>query len=197
MDSNTNINAVAVPSRTILLTGVPSELNTEEKLRKHFSKFGVLLCVNEKYGQNSEVAVITFFSIADAIAAFISSEAVLDADTVQKSWFDDAPMQDKCVPINDSIQQNTMLYPNDQSIDYDKLMPNQSHCSVPDQNMNIEPLQFRNENTKTHLEGKAIFSPIQTTKIRLFLFHRKMPPTGKQTTWTDWSACTVWFAAER
>lgn len=80
-------NAVVMPSRTIMLIDVPPELNNSERLRTYFSKYGALLWVNEKYGHDSEAA-ITFFSISDAIAAFLDDEPVLENGLIRKSWFE-------------------------------------------------------------------------------------------------------------
>lgn len=86
MESGENFNAAGMPSRTILLTGIPPDLNTTEKLYAHFGTFGVLLNVNEKYDENPGSAIVTFFSISDAISAFISTEPILGVDTIQMSW---------------------------------------------------------------------------------------------------------------
>lgn len=87
MSNDENINPIVIPSRTIILTDVPLELNDEETLRTYFSQFGTLLWVNAKYEENEQVAVVTFFSISDAIAAFMCDSAVLDDDSIRKSWF--------------------------------------------------------------------------------------------------------------
>lgn len=105
MDSAENFNAIVMPSRTIMLTGVPPELNNSETLHTYFSKFGALLWVNEKYEQDSEAAVITFFSIAEAIAAFMSNEAILEVDSIQKSWFEYTQKCDLC-PYKYSSQES-------------------------------------------------------------------------------------------
>lgn len=105
MDYTENFNAIVMPSRTVMLTGVPPELNNSETLHTYFSKFGALLWVNEKYEQDPEAAVITFFSIAEAIAAFMSNEAVLDVDSIQKSWFEYTQKCDRC-PYKYSSQES-------------------------------------------------------------------------------------------
>lgn len=118
-------DSVVMPSRTLMLTGVPVELNNSDKLHNYFSKFGALLWVNEKYEANIDTAVITFFSIADAIAAFMCSEAVLDVPTIQKSWFEYTKKCDFCpykYSSDDSIKQHMELQHPDAkfSTDYDE-----------------------------------------------------------------------------
>lgn len=88
MECAENFNAIVMPSRTIMLTCVPPELNNSETLHAYFSKFGALLWVNEKYERDPETAIITFFSIAEAIGAFMSNEAILEVDSIQRSWFE-------------------------------------------------------------------------------------------------------------
>lgn len=105
----TESSAVVMPSRTIMLSGVPAELNNSDELHKYFSKFGALLWVNEKYESDVNAAVITYFSIADAIAAFMSSEPVLDARSIQKSWFEYTKKCELCpykYSSEDSIRQH-------------------------------------------------------------------------------------------
>lgn len=99
-----------MPSRTILLTGVPSELNNESMLHSYFSKFGSVLWVNEMYERNENIAVITFFSISEAIAAFMSNEPVLENSSIQKSWFEYAKKCELCsykYSSTESIKQHT------------------------------------------------------------------------------------------
>lgn len=77
-----------MPSRTIMLTGIPPEMNNSETLHSYFSNFGALLWVNERYEQDPQTALITFFSIAEAISVFMSNEPILDVDSIRKSWFE-------------------------------------------------------------------------------------------------------------
>lgn len=105
--------AVVMPSRTLMLTGIPIELNNNDKLHDYFSQFGALLWVNEKYESNIEIAVITFFSIADAIAAFMSSEPVMNVTSIEKSWFEYTKKCELCpykYSSEDSIKQHMELH---------------------------------------------------------------------------------------
>lgn len=88
MDQSDNYGAIVMPSRTIMLTGIPPELNNSETLHSYFSNFGALLWVNERYEQDPETALITFFSIAEAISVYMSNELILDVDSIRKSWFE-------------------------------------------------------------------------------------------------------------
>lgn len=87
MDSGEHLKPIAMPSRTIILSNVPAELNDEDRLRAYFRQFGTLLWVNAAYEGDKQAAIVTFFSIGDAIAAFICNEAILDNDSIKKSWF--------------------------------------------------------------------------------------------------------------
>ncbi|XP_055308921.1 myosin heavy chain, clone 203-like [Sitodiplosis mosellana] len=125
--------AVVMPSRTLMLTGVPAELNNSNELHKYFSKFGPLLWVNERYDSDMDVAVITFFSIADAIAAFMSSEPVLDIHSIQKTWFEYTKKCDVCpykYSSEESIKQHMELqHPSDGKFcsDYDQFAAGKSY----------------------------------------------------------------------
>lgn len=87
MDS-TGCDAVVMPSRTILLKGIPRGLNNGETIHNYFSKFGAILWVNEHYEGDPKAAIVTFFSISDAIAAMMSDEHPMDFGCVTKSWFE-------------------------------------------------------------------------------------------------------------
>lgn len=139
MDSDSS--AVVMPSRTLMLTGVPPELNNSDELHKYFSKFGALLWVNEKYESDIDVAVITFFSIADAIAAFMSCEPVMEIHSIQKSWFEYTKKCELCpykYSSEDSIKQHMELqHPSNGKVfsDYDRFATGKS-CELSNSEQN-------------------------------------------------------------
>lgn len=126
-------SAVVMPSRTLMLTGVPADLNISDKLHNYFKKFGALLWVNEKYEADTECAVITFFSIADAIAAFMCTEPVLDIVSIQKSWFEYTKKCDLCpykYSSEESIKQHKELHHSlngKYMVDYDQFVAGQNY----------------------------------------------------------------------
>lgn len=113
MDRNDNFGAIIMPSRTIMLTGIPPELNNTETLHSYFCNFGSLLWVNERYENDPETALITFFSIAEAISVFMSNESILDINSIQKSWFEYTKKCELCsykYSSQDSIKKHMEQY---------------------------------------------------------------------------------------
>lgn len=111
MDTIENGDAVVMPSRTLMLKGIPPELNNSDAIHTYFSKFGAVLWVNDKYDSDPEAAVVTFFSIADAIAAYMSNESTMEVEYIQKSWFEYSKKCDLCsykYSSEDSIKQHMM-----------------------------------------------------------------------------------------
>lgn len=96
MDHTESFNAIVMPSRTIMLTGIPPELNNSDTLHSYFSKFGALLWVNEKYENDSEAAIVTFFSIGEAIAAYMCDDYILDVKSIRRRWFQYTEKCDLC-----------------------------------------------------------------------------------------------------
>lgn len=95
MDSS-DCDTVAMPSRTILLKGIPRGLNNSESIHNYFSKFGAILWVNENYEGDPKAAIVTFFSISDAIGAMMSDEHPMEFSCIQKSWFEYTKTCDFC-----------------------------------------------------------------------------------------------------
>lgn len=138
-------NAVVMPSRTLLLTGVPIQMNNSDKIRDFFSKYGALLWVNERYESDPEIAVITFFSISDAIAAFMSIEPVLNVSSIKKSWFEYTKTCELCsykYSCEESIEHHMAKYhPTNENLN--------SEC---DQNATGENFEF----TKKHTNNNGV-----------------------------------------
>lgn len=139
MDSSDCQNAILMPSRTIMLENVPAELNNGESLHSYFSRFGALLWVNDKYEQKSSDAVITFFSIGDAIAAFMCSEPVLDVVSIEKSWFQYTKTCELCpykYSSENSIKQHMQQH-HTHKHSTDQLQANEKDVNVPAKGMDL------------------------------------------------------------
>lgn len=111
-------DTVAMPSRTVMLKGIPRELNNNETIHNYFSKFGAILWVNERYENDPGAAIVTFFSISDAIAAIMSDEHPMDFSSIHKSWFEYTQQCEFCsykYSSEYSIKQHMAMYHSDKN----------------------------------------------------------------------------------
>lgn len=111
-------DTVAMPSRTLMLKGIPRELNNNETIHNYFSKFGAILWVNERYEDDPGAAIVTFFSISDAIAAIMSDEHPMDFSSIQKFWFEYMQKCDFCsykYSSDYSIKQHMAMFHSDKN----------------------------------------------------------------------------------
>lgn len=68
------------------LKKVPTGLNNITHLNNHFSKFGKIVNIQVGYEGDSEAAIVTFSSHAEANAAYRSTEAVLNNRFIKVFW---------------------------------------------------------------------------------------------------------------
>ena len=71
---------------TLEVRKIPSNLNTITNLNSHFSKFGTITNLKIGYDNDLEAALIEFASNAEALAAYRSTEAVLNNRFIKVFW---------------------------------------------------------------------------------------------------------------
>ena len=71
---------------TLEIRKIPSHLNTIAHLNGHFSKFGTITNLKIDYDNDSEAALIQFSSNGEALAAYRSTEAVLNNRFIKVFW---------------------------------------------------------------------------------------------------------------
>ncbi|KAL1500976.1 hypothetical protein ABEB36_006386 [Hypothenemus hampei] len=81
------------------LKKIPVGLNTITHLNNHFSKFGKIVNIQVNYEGDSEAALITFSSHAEANSAYRSTEAVLNNRFIKLFWHDDSNKQENVPPV--------------------------------------------------------------------------------------------------
>lgn len=171
-------NMALKPSRNILLADIPPHLNDAEILREHFGTFGVLLSVKEKFDENPTLAIVTFFSIIDAISAFITSEPILGVESIQMSWLEYTKHCSLCsyqYSSEESIKQHVRNHHYSNEVTMGAI-GSVAGCNVDDQktpsktivkdkktpsvkediNNEIDLLRTANENMKQAFEGNCI-----------------------------------------
>lgn len=160
-------NMVPKPSRNILLADIPPHLNDAEILREHFGTFGMLLSVKERFDENPTLAIVTFFSIIDAISAFIASEPILGIESIQMSWLEYTKQCSLCsyqYSSEESIKQHVLTHHYSNEVTMGAIgsvagrnVDDQKTPSVKeDINNEIDLLRTANENMKQALEGNCI-----------------------------------------
>lgn len=73
-------------NRTLILRKIPNNLNNEDKMRQHFSKFGTILNIQCQYEQQTDAALIEFSSNKEAFAAYKCPQPVFNNRFIRLYW---------------------------------------------------------------------------------------------------------------
>lgn len=92
------------PANSLELKKVPRGLNNITHLNNHFSKFGKIVNIQVNYEGDPEAALITFFSHAEANAAYRSTEAVLNNRFIKVFWHQNDGKQENTPPVQRSVK---------------------------------------------------------------------------------------------
>ena len=71
---------------TLEVRKIPASLNTISNLNSHFSKFGTITNLKIGFDNDAEAALVEFSSNAEALAAYRSTEAVLNNRFIKVFW---------------------------------------------------------------------------------------------------------------
>lgn len=71
---------------TLILRKIPSSLNTVDKMKQHFSKFGSIVDIQCHYDNFNDAALVQFSSNTEAFAAFKSPQPVFNNRFIRLYW---------------------------------------------------------------------------------------------------------------
>ncbi|RNA10645.1 RNA-binding 27 isoform X2 [Brachionus plicatilis] len=71
---------------TLILRKIPSNLNTVDKMRQHFSKFGNIVDIQCHYDNLNDAALVQFSSNTEAFAAYKSPQPVFNNRFIRLFW---------------------------------------------------------------------------------------------------------------
>jgi len=78
---------IPTPQNTILiLRKIPSNLNTVDKMRQHFTKFGNIVDIQCHYDNLNDAALVQFSSNTEAFAAYKSPQPVFNNRFIRLYW---------------------------------------------------------------------------------------------------------------
>lgn len=100
------------------LKKIPAGLNSITHLNNHFSKFGKITNIQVNYEGDTEAAIVTFSSHAEASAAYRSTEAVLNNRFIKVFWHN---------TNNDGKQENVPPRPVKERLGLNQIVPSNTN----------------------------------------------------------------------
>ncbi|XP_044763327.1 zinc finger protein swm [Coccinella septempunctata] len=100
------------------LKKIPAGLNSITHLNNHFSKFGKITNIQVNYEGDTEAAIVTFSSHAEASAAYRSTEAVLNNRFIKVFWHN---------ANNDGKQENVPPRPVKERLGVNQVLPSNTN----------------------------------------------------------------------
>ncbi|KAK9887320.1 hypothetical protein WA026_021628 [Henosepilachna vigintioctopunctata] len=142
------------------LKKIPAGLNSITHLNNHFSKFGKITNIQVNYEGDTEAAIVTFSSHAEASAAYRSTEAVLNNRFIKVFWHntnndgkqENVPPR----PIKERLGTNQVVAPNTNKVlnlvqpraEESNLTPPGSEAIADVKNENLKSAALNKEETK-------------------------------------------------